>query len=107
MAIRHAQPGDVIDVRPLGPALTSTKTTTLFKTESLEVIRIVLPPGKEISEHRAPGEIVVQCLEGDITLAALEKSVELQAGELLYLKAREPHSVKSANGASMLLTISF
>ena len=45
MAIPHAQPGEVIDVRPLGPALAGAMTTALVKTESLEVIRLVIPRG--------------------------------------------------------------
>src|SRR3954470_8891261 len=35
-AIPHAQPGEVVDVRPLGPALAGAMTTALVKTESLE-----------------------------------------------------------------------
>ena len=105
MAIPHAQPGEVIDVRPLGSALADSKTKTLFKTESVEAVRIVMPAGKEISEHEAPGEIIVQCLEGKIAFTALGKSDELSAGQLLYLSAEEPHSVKCIEDASFLLTI--
>lgn len=105
MAIPHAQPGEVVDVRPLGPALANTKTRTLFKTENVEVVRIVMPAGKEIADHKAPGEIIVQCLEGKITFTALGKTENLEAGQLLYLAAEEPHSVKCIKGASLLLTI--
>ena len=52
MAIPHAQPGEVVDVRPLGAALAETKTRTLFKTENVEAVRIVMKSGKEISEQR-------------------------------------------------------
>lgn len=105
MAIPHAQPGEVVDVRPLGSALADTKTQTLFKTESIEVVRMVMPAGKEISEHEAPGEIIVQCLEGKIAFTALGKTEQLEAGQLLYLAAGEPHSVKCIEDASFLLTI--
>lgn len=105
MAIPHARPGEVVDVRPLGPALADTKTKTLFKTENVEAVRIVMPAGKEISEHKAPGEIVVQCLEGKIAFTALGKTEELEAGQLLYLAAEELHSVKCIEDTSFLLTI--
>lgn len=105
MAIPHAQPGEVVDVRPLASALADSKTTTLFKTESVETVRIVMQAGKEISEHEAPGEIIVQCLEGKIAFAALGKIEELEAGQLLYLAAGERHSVKCIEDASFLLTI--
>ncbi len=45
MAIPHATPGELIDVRPLGARLTERITTTLIKTDSLEVLRLVIPAG--------------------------------------------------------------
>ena len=105
MALPHAQPGELVDVRPLGTALTETKTRTLFKTENVEVVRMVMPAGKEISEHEAPGEIIVQCLEGKVAFAALGRTREIESGQLMYLNAEEPHSVKCSEDASFLLTI--
>ena len=105
MAIPHAAPGDVVDVRPFGPALTTAKTHTLLKTGRIEVVRLVMAAGKEITEHKAPGEITVQCLEGKIVFTALGKTHELTAGQLLYLGAAVPHSVKCIEDASFLLTI--
>lgn len=105
MAIMHAKPGEIVDVRPLGLALTDAITTTLVKTGALEVVRMVMKAGKTISDHKAPGEIIVQCLEGQIAFTALDKTQELEAGQLLYLSAEEPHSVKCIVDASFLLTI--
>lgn len=105
MAIPHAKPGDVIDIRPLGSTLPTAKTTTLFKTGKVEAVRLVMAAGKEIAEHRAPGEITVQCLEGRIAFTALGKTQELTAGQLVYLGPGEPHSVRCIEDASFLLTI--
>jgi quercetin dioxygenase-like cupin family protein len=105
MAIPHSNPGEVIDVRPLGSSLATAKTATLLKTGKIEVVRLVMTAGKEIAEHKAPGEITVQCLEGRITFTALGQTHELTAGQLLYLPAKEPHSVKCIEDASFLLTI--
>jgi quercetin dioxygenase-like cupin family protein len=85
MAIPHANPGDLIDARPLGPALATTKTTTLLKTGKIEVVRLVMAAGKEIAEHKSRGEITVHCLEGRIAFIALSKTQELTGGQLLYL----------------------
>lgn len=105
MAIHHAQPGEVIDVRPLATSLASSKTQTIIKTSHVEVIRMVLPAGKIISEHKARGEIIVQCLEGDITFTTMGRSKQLRAGDMLYLAAGEPHTLEAAEDASFLLTI--
>lgn len=105
MAIEHANPGDVIDVRPLGAALAGTKTAALLKTANLEVIRLVMTAGKELAEHKAPGDITVHCLEGKIAFTAAGVTRELAAGQMLYLTAGDPHSVKCIEAASFLLTI--
>ena len=55
MAIPHAKPGEVVDVRPLGSALASAQTQTLVRAEQVEVIRLVVPAGKEIEEHQGQG----------------------------------------------------
>lgn len=105
MAIPHANPGDVIDVRPLGAALAATRTHTLLKADHIEVVRLVMAAGKEIAEHKAPGEITVQCLEGKIAFTTLGQTHELQAGQMLYLPAGEPHALRCLEDASILLTI--
>jgi quercetin dioxygenase-like cupin family protein len=105
MAIPHAKPGEVVDIRPLGPALASAQTKTLVRAEQVEVIRLVVPAGKDIEEHKAKGEITVQCLEGKVTFTAFGKPHTLEAGKLLYLPTGEPHSVKGIENASLLLTV--
>lgn len=105
MAIPHSQPGEIIDVRPLATTLTSSKTKALIKTPHFEVIRMVLPAGKIISEHKAPGEILVQCLEGDITFTTMGEPKKLRAGDMMYLAAGEPHALEAAEDSSFLLTI--
>ena len=105
MAIPHAKPGEVVDVRPLGSALASAQTKTLVRAEQVEVIRLVVPAGKEIPEHKAKGEVIVHCLEGRVAFTASGKTHTLEAGKLLYLPTGEPHSVKGVEDASLLLTI--
>lgn len=105
MAIPHAKPGEVIDVQPLAAGLATAKTSTLLKTDTVEVVRLVMQAGKEIAEHKAPGEILVQCLEGKIAFTALGQTQELTAGQMLYLTAGSPHSVRCIDNAWFLLTI--
>jgi quercetin dioxygenase-like cupin family protein len=105
MAIPHANPGEVVDVRPLGSALASAQTKALVRTEQVEIIRLVVPAGKTIEEHKAKGEIVVHCLEGRLAFTVFGKTQNLEAGKLLYLPTNEPHSVKGIENASLLLTV--
>lgn len=105
MAIPHAQPAEAIDVRPLGNRLGAAQTTTLIKTESLEVIRLVLPAGKDFPPHKVAGEITLQCLEGKIEFHAGDTHCALAAGQLVYLRGSEEHSLRADVDSSLLLTI--
>jgi quercetin dioxygenase-like cupin family protein len=105
MAIQHARAGEKFDVKPLGEEIASTKTHSLVKTDSLELIRLVLPAGKDIAEHRAPGEITVQCLEGLVEFSIGEKTHRLAAGEMLYLDAKTPHALHAVEDSSVLVTL--
>ena len=105
MAVAHAHTGEVVNVRPLGAALDKSRTTTLIKTDSLEVIRLVVPAGKEIPPHQVSGEVVVQCLEGAVALMAGDCTRVLERGQMIYLAPDEPHSVRGIEDASLLVTI--
>jgi quercetin dioxygenase-like cupin family protein len=105
MAVPHANSGEVIDLRPLGAALAQARTTTLVKTKTLEIIRLVIPSGKDIPSHQAHGEITVQCLEGRVAFYVGNTRRDLEAGQFLYLSSEEPHSLQGIEDASILLTI--
>lgn len=105
MAIPHARPGEVIDIRPFGSILSAQKTTTLAKTNRLELISLVLLQGKKIDTHVAPDEITLQCIEGRVEFTAKERKCELIPGALLYLNPSEPHSLHALENSSLLLTI--
>lgn len=105
MAAQHASAGEQIDVKPLGNGIPNAKTSVLFKAEDLEVLRLVLPTGKTIAEHKAPGEITVQCIEGRVLFKAMNKTTELTAGTMLFLPRSEPHALQAVEDSSLLVTI--
>ncbi len=104
MAIPHLKSGEPTELA-LGTGLQGAKTMTLVKTSAMEVIRLVLLAGKEISEHKAPGEITVQCLEGKVLFTAHGEQRELAAGKFLHLSTGEPHALKALDDSSLLVTI--
>lgn len=105
MVIPHLASGEPVDVRQLGNRLTEGRTHALFKTEGLEVIRLVLPQGKSMPSHAVAGEITVHCLEGRIDIQTAAGSQVLEAGQLLYLAGGVTHSLLSLADATALLTI--
>jgi quercetin dioxygenase-like cupin family protein len=104
MAIPHAAAGQRIHL-PLGEKLSQERTATLVKTDRLEVIRLVIPAGKNIPPHQVSGPITVQCLEGRVTFTVGEQQQELAAGDFLFLSGNERHAVVGIADSSLLVTI--
>jgi quercetin dioxygenase-like cupin family protein len=105
MAIHHASPGEVIDIRPLGDRLAQAVTSTLAKSDQIEVIRLVLPAGKEIPPHKVASPMTVQCLEGRVEFHAHDRWQTLEPGQMLYLDGGQMHAVKSVEHSSVLITL--
>jgi quercetin dioxygenase-like cupin family protein len=104
MAIPHLKSGELLRL-PKAASAPGAKTTTLVKTDGLEVIRLEVPAGKEIATHRAPGPITVHCLAGRVAFVSQERSQELDAGSFIFLDAEEPHSLQGIEDATLLVTI--
>jgi quercetin dioxygenase-like cupin family protein len=105
MAQPHAQSGEVVSVLALGDRLSGARTTALLKATQLEVVRIVLLAGHGMREHKTPGEITVQCIEGRIELRTPGAMHVLEAGDFVHLRREEPHSLQALVDSSALLTI--
>lgn len=105
MAQTHAQSGQVVSVLPLGDQLHSARTTAILKAEQLEIVRVVLLAGHEMKEHKAPGEITVQCIEGRIELRMPGTTRILEPGDLIHLLSQEPHALRALTDCSALVTM--
>lgn len=105
MAIAHAISGRPISVLPYGEGLAQNQSTAIFKTERLEVMRLVLPKGKSQPTHKVAGAVTVQCLEGAIDFTSDDGSQTLRPGDLVYLEGGVAHSLTGVEDASALVTI--
>jgi quercetin dioxygenase-like cupin family protein len=105
MALTHAASGQALDLRPLGERISTAKTSALFKSRDLEVMRVVLLAGRSLPLHKVPGEITIHCLEGSLGIELDDATVRLNAGELLYLAGNATHGVTAITDASALVTI--
>lgn len=105
MALAHALSGDPINVRPLGDQLANEKTSAVFKSEQLELIRLVLLAGKSFPPHQVPGEITIQCIEGEIDVTVEGASNVLRPGQMMFLEGGVPHGVLAIKDSSALVTI--
>lgn len=105
MALQHLESGQSATVLPLGAGLSSQKTTALFKSRDLEVIRLVLQTGQALPPHGVAGDITIQCIEGRLEIALPSAKVLLEPGQLIVLHGGHQHGVLALAPSSALLTI--
>ncbi len=103
----HIKAGEVVNLQTLKPDMEVDSTYALIKTSDMEVIRMVIPKGREIEEHSVDGEVSVQCLEGEVKFHLGNETKELSEGSWLYLNRKQPHSISAATDAVLLVTILF
>ena len=105
MAIAHAASGQIVDVQPPADRLSEARTVALFKTDGLEVMRLVMPAHKTMPSHRVRGEITIHCLEGEIDLGMDGQSQRMKAGQLVWLEGNVDHALTAVRDSSLLVTI--
>ena len=105
MAQAHTPSGQIVSVLPLGDRLRGARTTAILKAEQLEIVRVVLLAGHEMKEHKAPGEITVQCIEGRIEFRTPDATRILEPGDLIHLLSQEPHALRGLTDCSALVTM--
>ena len=105
MAIHHALSGELINIRPLGSAITTVRTATLYKTQHLEVFRMILLAGKEMPEHEVVGELTVQCLEGSVEFSIGSTRDVMRPGDLKCLAGGVSHALRAMEDSSILVTL--
>jgi quercetin dioxygenase-like cupin family protein len=107
MDLHHAKPGEIVHLRPLGPALKDTATTAIIKSDRFEAMRLIVHAGAKIPSHEVSGNITLHCLEGAVEVGLKPAVVELRTGDWIYLDGGEAHSVKGLEDSALLLTIIF
>ena len=105
MAIAHAQPGQVIDVAPFGAQLAQQRTSALFKSQDLELMRVVLARGAGLPPHKVPGEVTILVIEGALRVTVDGSARDLRAGQLVWLQRGSLHAVEAIDDTSALVTI--
>lgn len=61
--------------------------------------------GQGLSEHTAPFDATVFCIEGEVEITISGKPYRVKAGEMLIMPANQPHSLQAVERFKMLLTM--
>lgn len=105
MALPHAQPLDVVRVRPLGQALTGTPSTSLIKTRRMQLLHLVLRARDDLPLHHVDDECTLHCLEGCVEVDMPGGTRRLEAGELILLPAKQSHGLRAREDSAVLVTL--
>jgi quercetin dioxygenase-like cupin family protein len=105
MALPHAQPMDVINVSPMGAGLRDAVSTSLIKTDRIQLLHLVLPAHHDVPQHHLDDECSIHCLEGDLEVVTPGGTRRLRAGNLLVLPAAEPYSLRARSECGVLMTL--
>jgi quercetin dioxygenase-like cupin family protein len=105
MALPHAQPLDVISVAPLGERLHGAVSTSLIKTDRIQLLHLVLAPHQDMPQHHVDDECTIHCLEGEVEVVMGMGVRHLRAGHVVVLPAKEKHSVRARTESALLLTL--
>jgi quercetin dioxygenase-like cupin family protein len=105
MALPHAKHLDVINVAPLGDQLNGTVSTSLIKTETIQLLHMVLAPHQEQPMHHVDEECTIHCLEGLVDLVMGAGVRQLRPGNVIVLPARQQHALKARQQSAVLVTL--
>ena len=105
MALKHAQPRDVIDLYASDLQRGTGVSSSLLKTRRLQLMRVVLRAGHTLPEHHVAGEISVQCLSGEVDVVMPTQTSRLRSGLLVVLPGAEPHEVRAHADSVLLVTV--
>jgi quercetin dioxygenase-like cupin family protein len=105
MALPHANPLDVINVAPLGPGLAQAVSTSLIKTDRIQLLHLVLPARHDVPQHHVADECSIHCLEGEIEVVMPGGARHLRPGNLVVLPAGQPYSLRARSDSGVLMTL--
>ena len=105
MALPHARPLDVINVAPLGDQLQEAVSTSLIKTDRLQLLHLVLPAHKDQPFHHVDEECTIHCLEGTVEVVMGAGVRQLNAGNVVVLPARQEHALRARTDCAVLVTL--
>jgi quercetin dioxygenase-like cupin family protein len=87
------------------PAKSGHRQEGLIHRGPLRLLLFTFQTGGRLPEHRAPGQVVIQCVQGELAVEAGGAQHRLGDGAMLVLAPDVPHSVEAMAESDMLLTV--
>lgn len=100
-----AQLPSIIDLHGNDSPLARTTSEPLLNACGMKVIRMEVPQGSEVPRHSTPDQATLQCLSGSIVVMLDDDELRLSAGQLIFLDAHQPHTVRANSDSILLVTL--
>ncbi len=81
------------------------KPVSVLKATGTNVVVFAFDAGTELREHVAQQPVLLQVLEGELTVEFGAEVIKLRPGDLLHIEERVPHSVTAVDRARLQLMI--
>ncbi|WP_041287362.1 cupin domain-containing protein [Desulfomonile tiedjei] len=78
---------------------------TLANTSGVGITLFAFSEGEGLSTHSAPGDAMVQILDGEASVTIGGKEVTAKTGEIVIMPADVPHSLHAHVPFKMMLTV--
>ena len=78
---------------------------TFAQNPSLSLTLFAFDKGEGVSTHTAPGDAMVQVLDGKATVTVDGKEMTVGAGQVVVMPANVPHAVTAVKRFKMILTV--
>ncbi|HIP82411.1 MAG TPA: cupin domain-containing protein [Desulfocapsa sulfexigens] len=78
---------------------------TLAQNKAVSITVFAFDAGEGLSTHSAPGDAMVQVLDGEVELNVDGKEMTATTGQVVVMPADIPHSVTAKKRFKMILTV--
>lgn len=94
---------DIRELSPIEPDRLGH--TTALKSPDVRVVVLAFPAGHTLKEHAAPKTLLMQALDGHLTVTAAGQTIDLKPGGLIRMEPLERHQVEALEDSRLMLTL--
>lgn len=81
------------------------KKEPVMRNHRGEILIVGMDQGRELPQHEAPGDAMVQGISGEVEFVIAGKRTSVGPGDVMVMEKGTPHAVKALSKAKFLLTL--
>lgn len=93
----------IADAVPVSPD--GTLSRVLHRDDRVRLVAFSFDAGQELTEHTAALPVILQTMQGSLSVTASGETIRLVPGAWMALEGGEPHTVVALEPSVLLLTL--